>query len=73
MAEQRSKKIEKNRHGAVSAGCGAESDHEALYGTKIRRLSRPDTFKIQICKHHKMYNQQNTQAGSFCKFLFQQK
>ena len=50
--EQRSKKTEENKHGAVIAGCSAES--ETLFGNKNQSLSRPDVFIIQLCKHHKM-------------------
>ena len=42
--EQRAKKTEENKHGALIAD----------FGNKNQSLSRPDVFIIQICKHHKM-------------------
>ena len=50
--EQRSKKTEENKHGAVIAGCSAEVKH--CFGDKNQSLSRPVVFIIQICKRHKM-------------------
>ena len=50
--EQRSKKTEENKHGAVIAGCSAEN--ETLFGNKNQSFSRPDVFIMQIWMHHKM-------------------
>ena len=50
--EQRSKKTEENKHGAVIAGCSAES--EILFWEQKSKFESTDVFIIQLCKHHKM-------------------
>ena len=50
--EQRSKKNEENKHGAVIAGCSVES--ETLFWEQKSKFESTHVFIIQICKHHKM-------------------